>query len=263
MGQVAAIRRILCGYVLILGIAVLTSCGDDGTSPQDTSRPSAVEDLSTNAATATTVELTWTAPGDDGQDGRASRYDIRYSTMPINEHAVWIAADTVAGAPIPDNAGTPERLTVTDLDHETHYYFALKAADEVSNWSKISNVAEATTLPDTTPPSPITDLTAGSATSWTVSLTWTEPGDDGDTGTAAFYDVRFSINPIDESNWASADETVVDPPTGPAGSTTGCTITHLSPGTTYYFAVKTVDEAENWSELSNTASATTLESGVQ
>ena len=43
----------------------------------------------------------------------------------------------------------------------TTYYFAIKARDEMGNWSTISNLPFATTTAgDTTPPASILDLTA-------------------------------------------------------------------------------------------------------
>ena len=43
--------------------------------------------------TATSVSLTWRAPGDDGSIGTATRYDIRYATWPITK-SNWAGAQT-------------------------------------------------------------------------------------------------------------------------------------------------------------------------
>jgi hypothetical protein len=45
--------------------------------------------------------------------------------------------------------GSAETFTVTGLFPDTTYYFALKAADEVPNWSGISNSPSGTTLEPT------------------------------------------------------------------------------------------------------------------
>jgi hypothetical protein len=85
------------------------------------------------------VTLTWTAPGDDGHSGRASKYEVRYSTSPITE-STWTSA-TVAYCPAePAPAGELEYLTVSGLQGGVVYYFAAKTADECYNWSELSNV---------------------------------------------------------------------------------------------------------------------------
>jgi len=110
----------------------------------------------TFAADPASVVMTWTAPGDDGNIGTASQYDIRYSTSPINIDN-WDDAIQVQDEPTPQVSGSPEILTITDLEPNTTYYFAIKTADEVLNWSEISNIASITT-DDTVPPSTIMDL---------------------------------------------------------------------------------------------------------
>jgi parallel beta-helix repeat protein len=110
----------------------------------DTTPPAAVTDLRVAEVTADSVTLTWTAPGNDGNIGTATTYDIRYVTLSINEDN-WSSATQVDGEPPPKPAGTTEGFTVTGLSSSTTYYFALKTADEVSNWSALSNVLSATT----------------------------------------------------------------------------------------------------------------------
>ena len=111
--------------------------------------------------------------------------------------------------------------------------------------------------PDVTPPSTITDLAASNPTSDSITLTWTAPGDDGDVGVASQYDIRYSTSPIDEGNWDTAMQVIGEPPPKLAGSEESFVVTGLSPGTRYYFAIKTTDEVPNWSDLSNVASGMT------
>jgi len=85
----------------------------------------------------------------------------------------------------------------------------------------------------------------------TVALVWTAPGDDGDIGTAAVYEMRMSADPIDDANWGAA--TVVGHLPAPlaAGTRQRTVVRGLASGTIVYFALRTGDEAGNWSELSN------------
>ena len=111
------------------------------------------------AAQAASVTLRWTAPGDDGTVGTAAQYDIRYSTSAITNNN-FNSATQATGEPAPKVAGSSEAFTLNNLAANTTYYFAIKAADEASNWSGLSNVVNVTTG-DETAPAAIADLTAG------------------------------------------------------------------------------------------------------
>lgn len=86
------------------------------------------------------VTLSWTAPGDDGTVGRATRYEVRYSQLPITA-ANYALATIAPGPPAPANAGTSQTFTIGGLKSGTTYYFAMKTVDEAGNWSVVSNVA--------------------------------------------------------------------------------------------------------------------------
>jgi hypothetical protein len=109
-------------------------------------------------------------------------------------------------------------------------------------------------LSDSTPPAAVSNLAASSTTVGSVTVTWTAPGDDGTTGTASAYDLRYSGAPITAANFLSATPVTVAAP-GAAGTGQTANLT-LTGGETYYVALKTRDEAYNWSELSNVASVT-------
>ena len=117
---------------------------DPWEEPTDTIPPSSITNLDVSNPTSDSITLTWTAPGDDGDVGVASQYDIRYSTSPIDE-GNWDTATQVVGEPAPKPAVSAESFVVTDLLPGTTYYFAIKTADEVPNWSDLSNVASGTT----------------------------------------------------------------------------------------------------------------------
>jgi polygalacturonase/phosphodiesterase/alkaline phosphatase D-like protein len=233
-----------------------------GGTPSDTTAPAAISDLSAGSATTDSLTLNWTAPGDDGSTGTASSYDIRYSTSSIDE-TNWSSATQVSGEPAPQAAGSAESVTVSGLSSDTTYYFAIKTSDEAGNVSAISNSPSGTTLAevDTTAPAAITDLATSNATSSSIDLSWTATGDDGSTGTASSYDVRYSTSPIDGTNFDSASQATGEPTPAASGSSESFTVTGLSADTTYYFAIKVSDEAGNVSTVSNSPSATTQTGG--
>ena len=96
---------------------------------------------------------------------------------------------------------------------------------------------------------------AGRANATTVdlTLTWTAPGDDSLTGTANRYDLRYSTVPITAANFDAATVAGNLPvPTAP-GTTQTVVVPGLATGSTYFFAIKTMDASGNWSAISNIA----------
>ncbi len=108
--------------------------------------PSNIADLAASSPSSSSIQLSWTAPGDDGNIGTALQYDIRYSTSAIT-NANWGSAAQAVGEPTPAIAGTKQFFAVSRLNQNTTYYFAIKTADEFPNWSGLSNVASGTTKP--------------------------------------------------------------------------------------------------------------------
>jgi subtilisin family serine protease len=112
--------------------------------------------------------------------------------------------------------------------------------------------------PDSIPPAPVTDVAATDPKSNFITLTWTASGDDGDSGKAAAYDIRYSTAPINANNFAQATRVFGAPLPQPAGSQETFTVGGLDFNTTYFFALKVIDEQGNASEVSNSPSNTTL-----
>ena len=112
------------------------------TEEVDTEAPAAVTDLVAGSPTNATITLTWTAPSDNIS---VTAYDIRYRTGGAVTEANWGSATQVSNSLTPKSPGQTESLTVTNLDPETTYYFALKSTDAASNESAISNSPSGTT----------------------------------------------------------------------------------------------------------------------
>ena len=208
------------------------------------------------------IVLQWTAPGDDGNVGRATTYDLRYRTVNItgtDTLSWWNGATQVSGEPTPSTAGVTDSMRVRGLQPLTTYYFIIRAADEVPNWSGYSNMAVKATSGDNIAPAAVADLTITGTTGNTLALRWTAPGDDGTTGTATSYDIRYSTSPITASNFASATAATGEPAPLVAGTVQTFTLTGLQPSQTYYVALKTLDERGNVSGLSNVPTSSTLD----
>ena len=139
--------RGVVSVLCILCVAIGLSCSDDDpTGPDngtaDTTPPAAVSDLVAGLPTASSITLTWTAVGDDSLSGTADRYDIRYTADSL---ATWEDMAAVTAPPAPKPAGETESFVVTGLEPLTTYHFQMKVADEVPNWSGLSNRASAAT----------------------------------------------------------------------------------------------------------------------
>jgi hypothetical protein len=255
-------RRWILMLALTTGVLVAhVSCTDDKSSGVgDCVPPAAVRDLRVLSVRDSTVLLAWTAPGDDGVDGTAAKYDVRFSIAPDTTDTWWDALTVPVENPWrPKMACGAESLCVNGVSPDSVYFFALRTADEALNWSDVSNVASSAGLvpPDTIPPESVADLRAVSVTDTSITLAWTAPGDDGGRGRATTYDLRYFTDPVDESSWARSATVDGLPRPRTAGEPETCTVSGLDPVTVYHFALKTTDEASNWSALSNGDSATT------
>ncbi len=105
--------------------------------------PEAITDLAaTPGPGPDEVTLHWTAPGDDGTDGAALYYDVRYAAEdagPIDSQAAWESAEEASGEPAPAEGGSIQAMRIAGLTPGAGYYFAVRAVDDFSNMSGLSN----------------------------------------------------------------------------------------------------------------------------
>src|SRR4030067_109123 len=88
---------------------------------RDNIPPAAVDDLIVAGVTPYSVELKWVAPGDNGDNGTANEYDIRYSPSPISSGTKWAASTPIINNLDPKPAGSNETLTIEGLLPLTNY----------------------------------------------------------------------------------------------------------------------------------------------
>jgi hypothetical protein len=123
--------------------------------------------------------------------------------------------------------------------------FACSDSDDPSSPSGPSVV-------DTTPPSAVTDLQVAAYDVGRATVTWTAPGDDGTTGTASEYRIAFDAAPITEGTWPDCTALFAPPAPATAGTAQSAQIVE-PPFPDLYVALASVDDAGNWSPLSNVA----------
>lgn len=110
---------------------------------------------------------------------------------------------------------------------------------------------------DVTPPAQVTNLAFSSILDISVVLGWTAPGDNGTSGTATNYDLRYATFPITAANFATATPVAPQPVPLLGGTLQSYVLFGLARSTTYYVALRTLDDSGNWSAVSNVPSATT------
>jgi outer membrane protein assembly factor BamB len=224
--------------------------------------PQSIDDLSYSGILPTSVTITWTAPGDDGDIGLASGYILKYSTTGPITSENWENATTYIQSWTPSSPGTVESETVAGLTPDTSYWFAIVAFDEVPNYGGLSNVLSLTT-PEGIPPDSVTDLAVVGQNSTSIILSCTAPGDDGSSGHASYYVVKYSSEgPITAQNWDDVASSVRFENPLAAGETEMLTIGGLQANTSYWFAIVAFDDVPNPSALSNIAYGSTSPIGA-
>lgn len=118
--------------------------GDDDDDPPDNTDitgPGAILDLGSicDPEASGSVLLTWTATGDDGSTGVASRYDVRYSASIITS-ANFASATALANPPSPRPAGMSEEWSASlPGGSGDGLHFGIRAYDEAENAGGVSN----------------------------------------------------------------------------------------------------------------------------
>jgi chitodextrinase len=183
----------------------------------DTQKPSAPTNLTAVATAYNTVSLSWTA-----------------STDNVGVNVYYVVRD---GATIAQISGSATSYTDLNRTASTTYSYYIIAQDAVGNTSANSNTAVVTTpaVPDTTPPTAPTNLSAQVASSTQINLNWSASTDN--VGVASYDVYRGSSKIANVSSTSFGD-------------------VGLSPGLSYTYYVVAIDPSNNRSANSNQVNAT-------
>ena len=245
----------------------------------DFTPPASITDLvATPGSLVGDIDLAWTTPGDDGWGTPLTGwpYTVKYDTRSVAElggstTSWWQQAAytyiqgwaALAPGVWDDN---PDDHHLAGLTPGTTYYIAIRAKDDAGNEALNNNVASAVAREDTTAPAAVTDLVASPGSGeGEIDLAWTTPGDDGWVSqlTGLPYTVKYDTRSVAElgdstttwweqaaytyvQEWAALDPGVWDNMHSLAG---------LTPGTTYYIAIRATDDASNEAVNNNVATA--------
>ena len=195
----------------------------------DTTAPTIPAGLAASV-TGATATLSWSASTDDVA---VSRYNLHRST-------------SAGFTPSPANRiAQPTGLSYADTGLSTgSYHYKLTAEDAAGNTSAASNEATAT-IADATPPSAPGTLTA-TATASTINLNWGAATDN-------VAVLRYNLHRGPTNGFTPSPANRIAQPTGLSYADTG-----LAPGN-YFYKLTAEDAAGNTGPLSNTATATVLD----
>lgn len=246
--------------LLLTMLLVLGACSsDDGpdpgggiTLPPLEGDPVVIDNLHVVSGTAGSIVLSWTSPQLVTKATGGISYDLRYTLYSLIDSPIdnW----ATAFEPQRDaSSGLTHTHTVSGLSEGQVYAIALRSSTDDENWSGFSNTVVATAADpwDTTAPAPITDLRFWSSSAHSITVHWSGSGDDGDLGSAVGYQIAVHSSPLDENNWGAAVEATADISFDPENQRWATTVTALTEGQKYYLGVKAVDEAGNYSSISN------------
>jgi hypothetical protein len=131
----------------------------------------------------------------------------------------------------------------------------IEPASQKQKWNEFYYWVYVYKSTDKKAPAAISDLKIIQQTGSTVTLSWTTPGDDGYKGNASNYDIRYSTTPIDETIWEISRSVPPSPTPQPAKTKQVLVVRGVRKHIHYYFAIKTLDEAQNISGISNIVSS--------
>ena len=224
----------------------VTACNSAGCSDIDSANPAAFvkttpvvtvpgapTSLTATSDGETEIDLSWTAPSDDG-GADITGYRIEVS----NNGSRWSDLEANTG-----NAATSYSHTGLTADSTRHYRVS---AINSTGTGMASNTNDATTnSPSVTTPGPPTGLAAAANGETRIDLSWTAPSDDGGTSITG-YRIEVSNN---GSRW-------IDLEVNTGNATTTYSHTGLAAGATRHYRVSAINSAGT-GPASITDSATT------
>ncbi|MBZ0269632.1 S8 family serine peptidase, partial [bacterium] len=132
---------------------------------------------------------------------------------------------------------TPREALLANVDSLGVLRYIMTSGGRLDVHKMLAAVSE----PDSTSPAAIPDLRVAAVGSHWVELEWTAPGDDGMSGQACCYDVRWGTGPEPPDFFTAAE--LVGPDPLPGGSLQTYRVEGLEPDTQNWFVIRTKDEA--------------------
>ena len=194
--------------------------------------PEAVDDLAATAASATAIDLKWTAPGNGGSS--ITSYDLERKKA---SGSYTLVSSTIAA--------DAESYADSSLAPATAYIYRIRAVNGVGSgdWS---NGVRATTPADV--PEVVSTLAATATSATAINLTWTAPGDGGSAITGYRLERKAGVG-----GYTLVSLSI-------AADATSHTDSGLNAGTTYTYRIRAVNAVGNggWSSEASATTGSTM-----
>ncbi len=156
------------------------------------------------------------------------------------------------------NVGGETSLTVSELANDSAQEIKIRALD--ANGQEVASSQTITATPnDLDFPSAINDLKTEKVAADKIALSWSASFDNQSSGSAEKYEIRYSQSPLTAENFADAEIYPHSPKPAAGGQKEYWELRDLTPDTSFYVGIKSFDEAENISDLSNVINAKTID----
>ncbi|MFH2070877.1 MAG: lamin tail domain-containing protein [Elusimicrobiota bacterium] len=240
---------------------------------KDTEPPAGITNLTCNPGiSGGEILLSWTAPQDIPSG--VESYLVKYTTGPqfINRTDFLARGTTFYQSWTPLLSSQTENKSVTGLIEGSTYYIGILSKDRTTpptNYSPLLYGSTNQSSAQRVAPARITTLAGsspGDLNPSEVRLTWTAVGDDGTTGNASGYVVKYATYAFTSAEWNSSVVSTYTQSWTPlsSGSQEEKVLSMPQSGTTYYFAIRVFDDAspgENYSLMSNTVAVQSRPTG--
>lgn len=198
------------------------------------------------------ITLTWMFSGDVDGGIENGQFKIHYSSDgPILSASDWDNAAGMMVGTLTATTGDVINSTLSSLEENTTYYFAVKTVDENGNVSDLSTVSTFAKTNNT--PAAISSATLSKGPQGgDVTVQWVFPGDESNEVNQGEVVARHSLTPINnETDWSTAIGETTEAYTAQEGDVRTVIVTGLNESTSYYFAFKLRDALGQWSALSS------------
>jgi uncharacterized repeat protein (TIGR01451 family) len=105
----------------------------------DSVAPASVGNFRITEQNGRSITLAWNAPGDDGNTGRASLYELRFADNDLSTAAQFEQATPLV-APLPATAGTAQTITVKIPFRHANVTVGIRALDNAGNPSPVTTL---------------------------------------------------------------------------------------------------------------------------
>ncbi len=227
-GQMAILRTATYSGGSLVFAAILSG---STANAAPSSPPGQVANLASGSATSNSIALTWSTPSTGGSP---TSYTVQYR---VSGTGTWTTVSAPSGS---------TGATVVGLSPTTSYDFAVAAINSSGSGPISTTVTAVTVAVQAAAPGQVVNLSATTATTTSVSLSWS-PAASG--GVPSSYMVQYAVS--GSSSWSTFA-------TGLTGTATS--VTNLVAGTTYLFQVTAMNAAGS-GPVSASLSASTVSAG--